>query len=297
MRYLEINSNFIDNEFNNILSRTLKGIRNTVSNSESRGELDSIMSSFGHKFDTFTNDYFIDHIKVCRKFNHRDHITPQILRVLNLYKKNGVHKMFQTLYPDSFKKNSMPSRRTLDVSRIQKHIIIRDVLSLIHKGQGSGLNIKGLSMSLTSYLNNNGINNISSYFNDEGMSLINSDSISLATYRVLRNKSNTASLISSIIGGDFDNGDDEHMEDMGNQEEVYGGYKLDLNTLNSIVDGSPLSTFDTGQMQVGTSDGELSKLEEHKEKLATKITKSYQTFKVNAIPQPVIYSRAKKSID
>lgn len=108
MKYLDINSKFIDGEFSSMMSRALDEIKHFTRRSSDKGNLDCAMSKFGQSFDSLVNDYFIDHIRFCRKYGHTDENTLNILRVLNTYKKVGVHEMFKKLYPKYFEVRKLP---------------------------------------------------------------------------------------------------------------------------------------------------------------------------------------------
>lgn len=109
MKYLEINSNFIKNEFENRLYNALETIKSNSRRGNNQGAVDCAMSTFGQEFDNLIENYFMDHLKICRKFNHKDDITLTIVRHLNNYRKLGVHAMFKKMYPDHFKKLPMPA--------------------------------------------------------------------------------------------------------------------------------------------------------------------------------------------
>lgn len=211
MKYLQINSDFIDREFNKILQNALQGIKHTVSDSRAKGEMDCVMSTFGKQFDEFTENYVIDHIKVSRKFNHRDNVTPEILRVLNTYKKVGVHKMFEKLYPKAFIKRQVRRAPLLNLSTGDIKNTIASVLNNLTTSRSAALNKKDATSRLLTHLEDSGIKNISHYFNGEPMDLIGASS----ALRSLFVKANGyyEDIVTQLRRGDFDFGNHYDMEE------------------------------------------------------------------------------------
>jgi hypothetical protein len=200
MKYLKINSDFIDREFHSILNRAIKGIKSTISDNKARGEVDSIMSSFGKQFDSFTEDYFIDHVRVSRKFNYRDSVTPDVLRILNTYKKVGVHKMFEKLYPDAFVKRVRRSpTQSYGIDTVK--IILKGLLENIMSSHSSGLSLDRAERRIIQYLNGNGIRNISMYFDGPYLDMMQ-DNLTLRDRYVKANKYN--GLFDNIRRGKYD---------------------------------------------------------------------------------------------
>jgi hypothetical protein len=160
------------------------------------------MSTFGKRLDEFTENYVIDHIKVSRKFKYKDAITPEVLRVLNTYKKIGVHKMFEKLYPKAFIKQQLRINPLsgLSTSDIKSRIVT--VLNNLNAWRSNGVTIDEATNRLQVLLSELGIRNISDYFNNVGVDIIKSSSSLTALY-VKVNNSSYDSLITAIRAGDF----------------------------------------------------------------------------------------------
>lgn len=155
MKYLDINSKFISREFSSMMSRALDEIKHFTRKSSDKGSLDCAMSKFGQSFDSLVTDYFIDHIRFCRKYGHFDENTLSILRVLNTYKKVGVHEMFKKLYPKYFEVRKLPipqkSRPISDSSSFEYLKRLNDAT----RGRSGSALIKAVSNLLSEFECNN----------------------------------------------------------------------------------------------------------------------------------------------
>lgn len=204
MKYLQINSEFIDREFNKILHDAIQGIKHSVSDNRDKGTLDSVMSKFGKRLDVFTDSYLLDHIRVSRKFNHRDQITPEIVKVVNTYRRLGVHKMFEKLYPNAFKKRGMlKSENNYETNQDTIKTVMSRVLASILSSYSAGLNGQDTRKRLIRYLSDDGIKNVSKYFNGLNASIV-ANSITILRDRMHKISSRDEDIIREIVEGYFD---------------------------------------------------------------------------------------------
>jgi hypothetical protein len=203
------------------------------------------MSKFGTRLDKFTDSYLLDHIRVSRKFNHRDQVTPQIVKVLNTYRKLGVHKMFEKLYPNAYKKKTIPQfLRNYEKNHDTIKAVTARVTSNIVSSMSAGLTESQASARLSGYLDEMGYKTISNFFNGDDAAIVINGNSGLRD-RVAKIHLKYENIINRLVSGHFD---------LNNQDEQspYNDHPLEEIELPG---GARTSTMSFGTVTFNGSDG------------------------------------------